>query len=254
MARLETEITKLTDREVMRNPDIVTRSEIMLVKYENVLKGVDLHILEVLQSPVMKSMFGKVLDYDNMELTEEFVYDKRFSNILLDVAINPFDDQDYNRYRRGIISRYIDFYAKCKNLAFVEDLKMLLRSEKVVEKIYIIHPERDIRVIEDVKIMFDNNPKIELVFNSLENFLSEHTEITSFVTDELSDVGLCTALSNIKWLEIMIASYKNNLNDKGDLNIDYIAIMQHYICRLGTFVPFKFDKNGEEENNEDISE
>ena len=253
MARLESETTKPVDREVKRSPDVMTRPEIMLVKYENVLKGVDLHILEKLQTPVMKSMFDKVLDYDNMEITREFVYDKRFSNILLDVAINPFDGQDYNRYRRGIINRYIDFYAKCENLVFVDSLNTLLRSDKVVEKIYIIHPERDIRVIEDVKITFDNNPKIELVFNSLENFLAEHTEITSFVTDEISDIGLCAALSNIKWLEIMIASYKNNLDDKGDLAIDYIAIMQHYICRLGTFVPFKFDKNGEGENNADNS-
>jgi hypothetical protein len=248
MPVIASEVVEPIDREVKRSPDLTGRPETILVRYENVLKSVDLHILEVLHTPIMESMFNKIINYPIIELTNEFVLDKRFINILQDVSFDPYDNQDYDRYRRGIINRYIDFYAKCDNLILVENLKMLLRSEKVVDKIYILHPERDLRVIEDIKIIFENNPKVEPVFDSIDNFLADHTEITSIMTDRISDIGAAISASNIKWMEIMVANYKNNLKDNGDLGIDYINIMRKHICKIGIFTPFKFDEiEGEEE-------
>ena len=249
MPVIASEVVEPVEREVKRSPDLTGRPETILVRYENVLKGVDLHILEVLHAPVMESMFNKIINYPIIELTNEFVLDKRFINILQDVSLDPYDNQDYDRYRRGIINRYIDFYAKCDNLILVENLKMLLRSEKVVDKIYILHPERDLRVIEDIKIIFENNPKVEPIFGSIENFLADHTEITSVITDRISDIGAAISTANIKWMEIMVANYKNNLKDNGDLCIDYITIMRKHICKIGIFTPFKFEEieEGEEE-------
>lgn len=232
--------------EVKRDIDVMKRREIMLIKYENIIRNVEYHLLEVLQNPVIKKMFENIINYDEIIISNEFVYNRWFKNILEDLAFDPYDE-NLERYRKGIIDRYIDFYTKCEILPFKYLIDNLLNADRVVDKIYIIHPVNDIRVSEDVKLLFEDNSKIEMIFDSIENFMSTYTEVTSFVTDDVADIGKTISVGNIKWLEIMVADYKYNMDDTNNkLKIDTVSIIEKYICRLATFNPINIKKKEEE--------
>lgn len=230
--------------KLKRSMNITSRSDIILVKYENILKDVDSHIIDILLKPIMKSGFKHLLDYNNISKDPELLMNRDTKNILEYFSLPEFKDKDFERYRNGIINRYMDFYSKSKFLPLAYDLRDVNKSRYVINKIYIWHHTKDYRVIIDCNDFFGQSSKVECVYDiPMEEFLKYNTDITTMITDDFADIGSAIKVNNIHFMEIMLAKYGYNCDIEGNPLLDIKQLSLDNLCKINMYYPYNIYNN-----------
>lgn len=236
--------------KINRSDNTAGRGEVLLVKYENILKAVDQRISKILLRDEYKALFKPFLDYEY--ITEDY-FDlllKDSINIVEYYAKEYRDDDSWDNLKEDMINSSVDFFMRCNLLPFADDVSNLLNQKYIVKEVIIQYPKYDARVELDCAELFMNDNRVHVEFSPMKKILERRGDITTMVTDTVDDIYTAIEVGNIQYMEIMLASFRHNYDIDDELLIDLPTTMQDNICKIGTFVPYDIDYIREEYENE----
>ena len=120
----------------------------------------------------------------------------------------------------------------------------------MVKEVIIQYPKYDARVEIDCVELFLGDNRVNVDFSSMRHILERRGDITTMVTDTVDDIYTAIEVGNIKYMEIMLASFRHNYDIDDELLIDLPATMRENICKIGTFIPYDIDYMREDYEDE----
>ena len=226
---------------ITRSDNTAGRGEVILVKYENIIKAVDQRISHVLLRNDYRKLFEPFLDYSYISEDYFDLLLKDSTNIIEYYAKEYRDDGSWDTLKDDIINSSMDFFMQCNLLPFADDISDMLSQKYMIKEVIIQYPKFDARVKLDCEELFLGDSRVNVEFTSISEILQKRGDITTFVTDTVDDIYTAIEVGNIRFMEIILASFRHNYDINDDLLIDIPEMMRANICKIGTFIPYNIE-------------
>lgn len=220
------------------------RPEVFLISYEEVIKSPYPFLLHQIVHRYREVyddfLHLEIIEKMDMENLARYCIQRTDYNILTGLAKKEFD---YDSALRELKKRFFNIYENCELLSIGNSLPMLL-SQKFTQKIYLYTEEYDVRIHLDIQNSFHDMERVPYVTGNFADVLDAIPEtITTFILNDVTDIGVIFAKQKEAYTNILVASYGYNYvldEESGDLKLRYNVeehIEENRIFKFATFIP-----------------